>query len=269
MSDTALSRQERDALLAELQTLNSRLYPNDRSLSPDEREAALLRERYYGVLAEYADRLPRVVLSRCPLCGTPLKRAFDPYGLDGPWWWLIPLCNFEEPRCCEHFKVLLGALDLHGREPLEVETEVRPGPDVPFVVPALLSLLDMVAVVGKVSLATRDTAYPIAYFSTEEIESINLHQPWCRDELWFKDENGNPCWTTANEVFDFDLLPYVTDGRMRWVDLDDPKVPLYPVAGVKCQFLDLPGDRERQQIVGGSRELIGLPDGEPLNPFEE
>lgn len=269
MSDESLNRQERDTLVEELKTLTGGLYPQDRSLSPDEREVALLRERYYAVLGEYADRLPRMVLSRCPHCETPLKRAFDPYGLDGPWWWLIPLCKFEEPQCCDHFKVLLGAVDLHGREPIEVDTEVRPGPDVPFVVPALLASPGMIVVVGKIALSTGDTAYPIAYFSTSEIEPIQLHQPWCRNELWFTDEDDNPCWTAANDVFDFDLLPYVTDGRMRWVDLDDPKVPLYPAAGEKCPFLNLSGDRERQQIVGGSRELIGLPDGEPLNPFEE
>lgn len=145
---------------------------------------------------------------------------------------------------------------------------MRPGPDAPFVVPALLELPRMVAVVGKTRLATGDTAYPIAYFSTERIDPALLHQPWCRNELWFTDEAGNSCFTISNDAYDFDLLPYLKDGRLRWVDLDVPELSLSPPQSDTCPFIHLPGDRQRQMLSGGKRTLIGLPTGEPINPFE-
>ena len=268
MSKESLDMNERNNLIAKLQYLENQRYPSDRSQELPVKESALLREQYYQVLGEYSDRLPRVILSKCPHCREPLKRTFDLYGLDGPWWWLVPECKFEEPQHCEHFQVLLGAVSFHGREPREVITEVRPGTGVPFVVPILLDLPEMAAVIGEIKLATGDTAYPIAYFSTTKIQPNQLHQPWCRNELWFKDEDGNSCWTAANNKFDFDLLPYVRDGRLRWVDLSDPELTLHPVNDEPCPFIDLPGDRECQQIVGRERGLIGLPTGEPLNPFE-
>ena len=67
----------------------------------------------------------------CPHCGEPLSRAMDPYGLDGPWWLAIGLVRPEEPPACEHFAVLMGALDLRGRTPREVEDATFVGFDRP------------------------------------------------------------------------------------------------------------------------------------------
>jgi hypothetical protein len=47
------------------------------------------------------------------------------------------------------------------------------------------------------------------------------------------------------------------------------KGSVHPVGDEECPFLDLPGDRENQIVVEGSRDLIGLPTGEPFNPFED
>jgi hypothetical protein len=268
MSET-ISKEERDALVHGAYELEQRLYPEPGEEPLSLREAGLVRERFYASLAEYADRIPRVALSVCPYCQAPLKRAFDPFGLDG-WWWHVDLqISFNEPAPCEHFQVLLGALSLGGREPVEVRAEVRPGPDVPFVVPALLEQPGMIAVVGRFELLTGDIAYPIGYFSDQEIHPLQLHQPWCRTSYWFKDEDGNSAWSVANDEFDFDLPPQVEAGQLRWADLDHPETGVFPKEGETFPWSGLEGDRERQQLVAGERDLLGLPTGEVINPFEE
>jgi hypothetical protein len=269
MNDFGADREDRDRLVAELMELDARIYPGSSGEKLPERDRDLLKERYYGVLGEYSDRLPRMVLSRCPHCGAPLKRAFDPYGLDGPWWHASGICKIEEPSHCGHFQVMLGAVAFHGRVPVEVKEEVRPGPDVPFVVPKLLELPKMVAVVSWISLASGDTALPIAYFSTEDIPPVMLHQPWCRKDYWFKTDSGDSGWSVANDLFDFDLKPYILGGQLKWVDLEEKDLHIHPVSDEECPFLDLPGDRENQIVVEGSRDLIGLPTGEPINVFED
>ncbi len=267
MAET-LTREERDELIREMVRIDNLLYPPDGSDGPGTRESILLRERFYQVKGEYADRLPRMVLSRCPFTGEPLKRVFDPFGLDGPWWHLLNDIKYDEPRAPEAFQVLLGAVAFHGRVPDEVIEEVRPGPDVPFVVPRLLDLPGMKAVIGRIDLATGDTAYPVAYFSTAEIEPILLHQTWCRKDYWFPTDSGDAGWSIANDVFDFDLAPYLADGRLLWTDPADPDGRVLGPADGECPFLDLDGDRQLQQVVAGEVDLIGLPTGEPINPFD-
>jgi hypothetical protein len=268
MSDT-FSKEERDRLVTGAYELERRLYPKPGEEPLSVRDAGQVRERFYASLAEYSDRLPRVVLSVCPYCEAPLKKAFDPFGLDG-WWWHVDIqVSFNDPAPCEHFQVLLGALSLGGRVPSEVRAEVRPGPDVPFVVPALLELPGMIAVIGRTRIMTGDVAYPIGYFSDQEIPPLQLHQPWCRNMYWFKDEEGNAVWSVANDEFDFDLLPHVESGKLKWAELDHPDSGVFPKDGEVFPWSGLEGDRERQQLVAGERDLLGLPTGEVLNPFEE
>lgn len=266
MADS-LTKQERDQLIQEMARIDAELYPAEGIEGPGVRASILLRERFYQVKGEYADRLPRLVLSRCPFTGEPLKRSFDPFGLDGPWWHVLNDVVFDEPRAPEGFQVLLGAVNFQGRQPEEVVTEVRPGPGVPFVVPRLLELPDMRAVISKIELATGDIAYPVAYYSTAEIEPILLHQPWCRKDYWFPTDSGDAGWSIANDLFDFDLAPYLADGRLWWTDLADPEGGVLGKNDGKCPFVDLPGDRELQQVVAGEASLIGLPTGVPIDPF--
>lgn len=267
MADDSFTKPERDALLAELKAIFLRRFPDEPTKEPSDREDELLREKYYLLLGEYADRLPRVSLSVCPYCDEPLKRAFDPFGLDGPWWAVRCEVAIEEPRACEHFRLLQGALDLRGRVPVEADEQVQPGPPVPFLIPALMRLPGMKAVVSKVTLATGDIAYPIAYFSNEETDPARLQQPWLRDTHWFKDGEGNAGWLIATYVYDFELEPYFKNGTLLWTDLsvEEPRV-LGPREG-PCPLLALPGERERQELSGGERELMGLPTGEPVVPF--
>ncbi len=262
-----LTKQERDALIERMNDLDERLYPDDPDQDPDQKTSILLREEYYQVKAEYADRLPRMLLSRCPHTGEDLLRVFDPFGMDGPWWQIQTDILYEEPRAPETFQVLLGAADLQDREPIEVRQQVQPGPGAPFVVPRLLGLPGMQAVIGRRVLATGDVTYPIAYFSPEEIAPIELHQPWCRQDYWFKTEDGDPAWSVSNDLFDFDLEPWLKNGQLFWTDLEDPEGSVLGAGDGICPFVGLPGLQERQQVGAGDVFSMGLPTGEPPDPF--
>jgi hypothetical protein len=266
----ALTRTERDDLLARAWAIDKQLYPDDPESAPEGRAAVLLRENYYQILAEYADRLPRIVMSVCPLTGEPFKHSFDPFGVDGPWWHQDREVEIDEPEPPDTFRVLLGALAFHGREPTESRDQVIPGPEVPFVVPRLLELPGMVAVVSRLQPETGDIAYPVAYYSPEEIPQQRLHQHWLQQEHFFEIEAGKSSWLIANDVWDFDLEPWIRSGKLRWTDPDDSGA-LVPAgdAGGRCPYLDLTGDRFPQGLAGGQRELMELPDGTAINPYED
>jgi hypothetical protein len=267
---SSLTREERDLLVSRVRDLDRLLYPPPEAPQPSFTERASLREAYYAALGEYFDRLPRLVLSLCPFSRLPVVRAFDPYGLDGPWWHKDLLTDIQEPAAPPSFKVLLGALALRGRTPSEAGEEVIPGPDVPFVVPRLLALPGMAAVVGEVRLVTGDIAYPVAYFSDQDLPPAALHQPWLRQQLWFLNDEGSESWVVANDLWDFDLEPYIAAGRLFWLREKDGRYELLGAdSGERCPYVDLPGDRQPQMLISGTRELMELPDGEPLDPFAD
>jgi hypothetical protein len=259
-------KEERDALVRRARDLWARMYPpGDEEPSPP--DFARFRERYYQALAEYADRLPRRVLGVCPFTGEPLLRSFDPFGLDGFWWHVDCVIAPEEPRAPAAFRVLLGALTLGRPAPVEVLDPVKPGPDVPFVVPALLELPGMRAVAGRVEMPTGDVAWPISYWSTEEIDPKDLHQPWCRDMYWFPGETGESGWSIANDPWDFDLRRWVQAGKLSWADLDASPPVLRPDASPL--LAERPGERRPQLLAKGSRQFLPLPDGARVVPFGE
>jgi len=265
-------REERDRLVREMAADWAEAFPTDDSAPPDKARVDALRERYYVRLAEYLDRLPRPVLSVCPFTETPLKRALDPYGFDGPYWYEALQASIEEPRASAHFLVMLGAVKLERDAPTEASEVVHPGPDVPFVVPALLELPGVVAVMGRVRLETGDLAYPIAYFAEDasKIEPTELHQPWLRDDYWFVNDEGDASWAISNDVWDFELGPWLESGRLRWVDLEaaEPKVLRLGKDAEVCPLVGLPGERMPQTLSDGERDWLDLPSGEVINPFE-
>jgi hypothetical protein len=265
----SLTRPQRDELVRRLQALDARLYPGDPAAEPSHRERARLEDEELALLGEYADRLPRVAMSRCPLSGALLRRSFDPFGLDGPWWQLDRTFSPDEPAAPPTFRVLLGALDLRGREPAEVTEDVLPGPDAPFVVPRLLELPGMVAVVSRLTLATGDLAYPVAYFSSEEIPFASLHQFWTRPELWFKTDSGDDGWIARNDAWDFDLPRWIEAGKLWWIEPGDERLVVHGHdAGRPCPYAGLPGERLPQILAAGTRDTDDPPSGSPPAPFE-
>ena len=268
---TPLTREERDHLLARAADLEQRLYPTgEDDAGPTGATRVKLLDTYYQVLHEYGDRLPRIPVSRCPHTRQIVKRALDPFCLDGPFWHKSRVVRIEEPAAPPTLRVLLGSLDLHGRAPAEVRAEVIPGPEAPFVVPRLLRLPDMRAVISRMTLPSGDTVHFIAYFTGAAIPMQFMHQEWLRQDLWYPNESGGTSWLTKNDPHDFDLAPWIASGQVSWIEPDDVELRLQDATlGTSCPFVGYPGDPHPQMLSGGKHYRLERPDGTPVNPFAE
>lgn len=265
-----LTKAERGSILARATALESELYPPEGGPpEPTGPKRVKMLDTYYKVLHEYGDRLPRVPVSRCPLTKQVLKRVLDPFGLDGPFWYKSRVVEIEEPPPPQSFKVLLGALNLHGRSPDEVQAEVIPGPEVPFVVPTLLELPGMRAVISRIELDQGDTVHLIAYYSLEEIPMQDMHQHWLEQDLWYAGEGGGTSWLTKNDPYDYELAPWIENGCLAWIEPGDRELVVHDRSSSRpCPYLALPGDQHPQSLSGGERDLLETPDGSPVDPFE-
>lgn len=263
-----LTQAERDELLVRAAAIERELYPPEGGPpEPTGPDRVKTLDRYYQVLHEYGDRLPRVPFSRCPSTQKVLKRSLDPFGLDGPWWHKSRTVKIEEPATPPTFQCLLGTLDLHGRAPSEAVAEVIPGPEAPFVVPRLLKLPGMKAVISRLApLAHGDVAHVVAYFSDESLPVGELHQHWLRMDLWFPNDAGGTSWLTQNDRHDFALAPWIDSGQVLWIAPGDEEMTLR-TGTANCPYLDLPGERHPQMLSGGERYLLEMPDGSPIDPF--
>jgi hypothetical protein len=124
----------------------------------------------------------------------------------------------------------------------------------------------MRAVVGRIELPSGDVAWPISYWSEEEIDPLDLHQPWLRDMYWFTDDAGSSAWSIANDVWDFDLKKWVDAGQLFRVDLEAVPPALADPAPL---LVDLAGERRPQLMASGERDFLPLPDGSRVVPFGE
>jgi len=74
----------------------------------------------------------------------------------------------------------------------------------------------------------------------------------------------------ANDVWDFDLTPWIASGQLRWIAPGDPEGEVVGEAsGELCPYIDLSGDRFPQVVAWGERDLLDLPDGTMVNPYED
>ena len=237
------------------------------TLSDEELDTEYARQE--AILQEYAESLPFVPVSRCPKCGVVVEYPFDPLGLDGPWWMSGAIVEYPPAEACEHFQVLLGAIDFHGREPLEAEPldTVLPGPGVPFVVPDMLALEGVEAVLSQFELARGDTAYLVAYFSDEPLDAAHTHQAWAREVIDVKDEFGEYVgWTVSTAAWSFDLADWLDSGRLRWIAPGDEALELNE--GGECPYLHLAGVRAPQIIEDGHVSTLDPPDGSEVDPTD-
>ena len=222
---------------------------------------------------EYADRLPRRIFSRCPITAQLFKSPIDPYGFDGPFWAAKKPFKIEQATPPSTYQVHLGAMQLRGRKsPEKGNFHIIPGPDVPFVIPALMQMTGMQAVISSFDLEVSVTCYIIAYFSETRFHLGELHSPWLKSEHWFTNDQGRQSWTICNDPWDFELAPYLRARTLHWID---PGAPTWTVRTVQsdpkeCPYLDMPGIKRPQVIVRDHRGVqhLDLPDGSSTNPFQ-
>lgn len=235
--------------------------PNYHSLKPEKNAIAALQKEYF-------ERLPRIDLSRCPFCEAVMTHSFDPWGLDGLWWQSRRSMTVQEPKHCEHFRLLLGAVNLNGKPPHAGRYGSTPGPEVPYVIPRILNLPTMTAVVAAVPLACGYTAFPIAYFSQVRPPTGSLTQPWTKQQYAFQDDHGRPCWSISTDPWDFNLEPWVRCGKLKWIEPDDPDRKIHQGGdGSAFPYLNLPGRREQLTITGDFLSTSPPPSGEIIDPF--
>ncbi len=221
------------------------------------------------LLSQYFAQLPRYVFSRCPSCNVLLEQVFDPWGLDGFWWQEASSGRCPKPSACEHFRFLTGALNLNGKPPLGGEAESHPGPEVPYVIPKVLELPTMVAVISSLRLTNGYAAYPIAYFSLEKPPTAALANPWTKTSCYFTAPNGKRGFTYMTDPWDFELLPWVAKGKVKWIEPGDPKNILKSGPDERCPYADSKGLRQQQVIMNGQRHTTPPPNNEDINPFSD
>lgn len=271
-----LTKPQRDEILRAHEATTKELHAVEESL--DERDDDLdengqdLRAPFWRELEKleraYWDGLPRVSLSGCPYCGAALRRAFDPWGIDGWFWQKGRRIANVDPTACPHFAVLVGAVNLNGLPARGGTEESHLGPEVPFVIPRLLSLPGMIAVVSTVALENGYTAYPIAYFADPLPAPFDLTHPWTQTTMGFE-QNGRTYWTIKNDPWDFELQPWVEARRLQWIDPGETEMRVRSTPDL-CPYVGLPG--LRQPIVIEPGDVLRprpVPDGSPVgSPFE-
>lgn len=259
-----LTQSERDQLLAD-HAAALRSYERARAQAdrPAARAAFADAER---IARQYFDRLPRPALAVCPLCHQTLHRSFDPYGFDGLWW--RKAAEPPEPPACPHFCLLRGAVHLHGRPPRAGADEVRPGPEVPYVIPRILDLPDMLMVIGQLEMTDGYTAYPLAYFASRRPPLEQLTAGWARSMHTWRKTTGEGGWDLPNDPWDFELHPWLARGKVRWCEPDSGNQRLSTAAADQCPYLNLPGERQDRSIRRDVATLIGVPDGQPFFPID-
>lgn len=229
----------------------------------DGEQAALAQAEEYlqsavALEQRYFQRLPRLAMASCPFDGKALYRSFDPYGLDGLWW--RSDATPPESTPCTHFCFVAGGI-APGDAPLRAgEFEVAPGPEVPFVIPRVLQLPGMVAVVSEIEMADGARAFPISYFAEKRPPPRKWAASWRRRYYSYVGQLGETGWRTDDESWDFDLLPWLEAGRLRWCSpRDEPVLSQEPAE--RCPYLDLPGQRERMVIQRDRSWSEGLAGG--------
>jgi len=207
----------------------------------------------------YAAGLPRPVISCCPFDGKPLIRSFDPFGLDGEWW----RRGFPrpDPPACQHFCVLRGAVHFRGFRRVAGSFEVTTGPEVPYVIPRILSMPSMLAVIGEVPMETGYLAYTIGYFAETRPPVQDLTCDWPDMTHSYRTAMGEVGQKAANDPWDFELRPWLEARKLLWcvpdsgnrvISFDDPNA---------CPYANIEGDRYQIGVKDDSFWSNGLPDG--------
>jgi hypothetical protein len=262
-----MTAAERDTLFQELQAAQQRY-----DAARQQRDSAGCTVAFAEVnklRARYFERLPRPCMATCPLCAKPLHRLFDPFGFDGLWWSESP--SWTEPPACPHFVLLRGAVNFNGRPARAGAKRVFTGPEVPYVIPRLLEWEGMVMVIGALDMAPGHTAYPLAYFAPKRPPGSDLTSTWARPTFEYRNAAGEGGWDYASDPWDFELLPWLKQGRVWWTASNSNNATLHGSPAQpsdQCPYLNLPGERQQIELLGDARRLAGVPDGQPSFPID-
>lgn len=164
--------------------------------------------------------------------------------------------------------MLRGALCFNDQPARGGAFEAHIGPPVPYVIPRVLELDTMVAVIGELAMDCGYTAYPIAYFCEKRPPPEDLTCDWPRTIYNYHTSLGEGAWQAPIDKWDFELLPWLQQGKLRWCEPGSDNMKLADEAPQSCPYLNLPGERERMIVEGLEVWGAGLPDGTPIDPLD-
>ncbi len=269
---------DRRAFLTECDRLIERLEGLTSSGYVSESRRSIDADKANRMIRDYFDTVPILPLSRCPFCGQVNTFSIDTLGLDGLWW-TFPgrRPGLENYELCPHFFNLMGAVKLHypvHQSPLQV----KPGPEVPFLMPAVMQHESVKAVVSQIRIGN-NIAYSIFYYSevpptltseyssgaegyfcivrfpdSTEQERLKMPPTWGTSDYVWLDENGS---LNIAEAFlfdrdcDFELVPWIETGKLLWIQPEDAALTLHNTID-DCPYLDLQGVQHLQRIENGA-----------------
>lgn len=202
----------------------------------------------------YTDGLPKLPLSRCPICNAEQRLSFDPLGVDGLWWSNDEPARPAEPEgYCPHWLTQSGALYFVQALP-QSPLLVCPGPAAPYVIAPLLGQDGVCAVLSSWAVG-QHRVFIIEYFEAKP----NFNRPLC--DVWptnIRPQGVGRATLAAEEVlsdygkqdFDFNLTPWIASQKLFWIAPDEPSCSLRK--GLEgCPYLEFSGSHEMQYLQGG------------------
>jgi len=263
-----MTKEERDKLLSEYLRVSEERVAGIRQRTLSSETDTELKREGKQLKAAYFAGLPRLPLSKCPHTSQILLRSFDPWGVDGFWWQEGEAAPCSEPPAPPSFAVLTGALNLAGKPPLGGKTaDAHVGPPVPFVIPRILEMPEMLAVISCLTMSNGYKAYPIGYFTTKKPAPGTLTATWTRNSYAWVDETGDPAASYPTDPWDFELGPWIQRKKVKWITPDDSTLTLQDGAPSECPYVGMEGRQVRQIIRGDQLQIQPPPNGEEINPF--
>jgi hypothetical protein len=261
-----LNRAERDQLLEQIRLIKKK------SLTPEANKLPVKEIRALGIKQEelediYRLGLPRIPIARCPFTGELVTKEIDIYGLEGPWWneFYADLPTQGSPYVVTY----CGALNFENKKILRASEssvhEVLIGPEVPYVIPYLLDFPQVKCVIySTVLLEEAFPVYFMTYFAKPKLLPGQSHQEWLRSHLWYQNETGHTLWEIHNDVWDFNLAPWLEKpGKLLWIHPSDPQMKLCSEPPSDFPYLNLKGRQKFLMLREGKIIEMPIPSGQP------
>lgn len=232
----------------------------------------LLKAQAEGVMYEFLRRQPFVLGSRCPYCGVAMWMNVGIFSLVDEFWYHEGSNGRDEvlkESRCPHLFCVDGALSLNGYQPSETLDMIKKATnsggitmasEVPFVKPRVLNLPTILAVVHSFPVAERYTAYPIVYFAEQQPDQMDFCIGWARIEYIDREkQTGGTFIGKRSDVQDYDLLKWVRQGKLFWLDPTDEEHPLVRGPAEAFPYGNVPGRRYPYTIKDGQVRDLPIP----------
>lgn len=207
------------------------------------------RRQMAAAAAQYVEAVPILCLSRCPFTHQVFESSIDHFGIDGLWWaYEYSYRPFVEP--IPTLFAWTGALRLGAPVPAW-SLKAMVGPEVPFVIPRMLSHPAISAVLSSLAIGPH-TGFLIAYYAREAPDIERVDEWGARHHTLPNPRGGmmSSHSTQDDAQSDYDLEPWIADNRLHWIAPGDPTLTLR-VGSEGCPYLNLPGERRRRYIQEG------------------